>query len=131
MPELPGPTLPRLRAAVFAAAQPGSHIERGTLAQRLISLKAAASSRGYEIVLERSDDAPAWKAHAWAYALIDAADAGTYHALFIEDERQLGSSPRQVHWLRGRLERAGVWLVQTTPNASPLQAAVPPPAGKP
>ena len=126
MPQAVGPPVPRLRAAVFAAARHEDRNGRETLVQRLARLKAVASARGYEVVLERSDDAPAWKAHHWAYDLLEAADAGTIHALFIEDERQLGPSMRQANWFRHRFERAGAWIVQTAPKGvAPSSPVVP------
>jgi len=84
----------------------------------LAVLRAAAQARGYDVALERVGDGPPWLAHEWVYEFIEAADAGSFHALFLGEASELGESAAEANWIRGRLERSGVWIIEVD-TASP------------
>jgi hypothetical protein len=109
----------RLQAAVFVNEAPeGRILPAQEIHRRLVHLREAAERRHYDVVFERLGDARPWEANRWVYQLMDAADAGTIHAVFVVGKADLGPPVTQVNWLLDRFERLGVWVLE-----APLPAA--------
>ena len=74
-----------MKAAIFVNEAPdGPRLPAREVHRRLAHLRDAAERRHYDVVLERLGDARPWDENPWASQLMDAADAGTVHAVCLK-----------------------------------------------